>query len=85
LRDWNGAVIAGPPIINQNYTSKNNLMVVAARFSYTDWFDCRWTTVPTPPVTQPEKPVTQGNMTTENIFKNCSYNDSVVFFYSLSS
>ncbi|XP_046654392.1 mucin-5AC-like isoform X1 [Daphnia pulicaria] len=41
-----------PPAVNQIYTSRSDSMFLFFRVDNTDWFDCKWETIPVPKTTE---------------------------------
>ncbi|EFX73216.1 hypothetical protein DAPPUDRAFT_110011 [Daphnia pulex] len=40
------------PVVDRIYTSRSNSMFLFSRVDNTDWFDCKWTTIPVPKTTE---------------------------------
>jgi hypothetical protein len=53
LAIYGGAEInVNPPVDNRIYTSRSNSMFLFFRVDNTDWFDCKWETIPVPKTTE---------------------------------
>ncbi|XP_046462350.1 uncharacterized protein LOC124208568 isoform X2 [Daphnia pulex] len=53
LAIYGGAEInVNPPVLNRIYTSRSNSMFLFSRVDNTDWFDCKWKTIPVPKTTE---------------------------------